>query len=102
MVFSRNAAMELQRRALALSASVPSASFLSWNASGGNLRLSPQQLQETCRLAEFEFIVTSADLGVAPLGIVPTLHLPHSGGLRLYHCPLRDASPQARAAAAAT
>jgi hypothetical protein len=89
MVFSRNTAMELQRRAFALAAIVPPATFLSWEGAGSNLELSLQQLQGACRLAAFEFLVTSADLGVAPVGIVPTGSSSGSRGQRLYRCPIR-------------
>jgi len=88
IVFSRNTAMELQRRAIALTSIVPAATFLSWNGAGSNLELSLQQLQAACRLAAFEFLVTSADLGVAPVGIVPMGSSPGSRGLRLYRCPI--------------
>jgi len=88
MVFSRNTAVELQRRAAALTAVVPPATFLSW-AGASNLELSLQQLQGACRLAAFEFLVTRADLGVEPLGFVPTGSSSGSSGLRLYRCPIR-------------
>lgn len=88
MVFSRNTAMELQRRAIALTSIVPAATFLGWNSAGSNLELSLQQLQAACRLAAFDFLVTSADLGVAPVGIVPMGSSPGSRGLRLYRCPV--------------
>jgi hypothetical protein len=89
MVFSRSTAMELQRRAISLAAIVPPPAFLSWNGAGSNMELSLQQLQAACRLAAFEFLVTSADLGVAPVGIVPQKSSPGSRGLRLYSCPIR-------------
>jgi hypothetical protein len=89
MVFSRNTAMEMQRRALALSAIVPPATFLSWNGAGSNLALSLRQLQEACKLAAFEFLVTSAKLGAAPVGIVPQKSSTDSKDLRLYRCPIR-------------
>ncbi len=54
---------------------------------GVGLELSLQQLQGACTLAAFEFLVTSADLGVAPVGIVPT-GSQGSRGLRLYRCPI--------------
>ena len=86
MVFSRDTAMEVQRRALALAAIVPPATFLDWSGGGSNLELSLLQLQGACRLGAFDFLVTSADLGAAPVGIVPQKS---SRGLRLYRCPIR-------------
>jgi hypothetical protein len=87
MVFSRNTSMELQRRADVLAAIVPPATFLRWEG-GSNPELSLQQLQGVCRLAAFEFLVTRADLGVEPLGFVPTGSSSGSSGLRLYRCPI--------------
>jgi hypothetical protein len=89
MVFSRNTAVELQRRALALTAIVPPGTFLSWNGAGSNLELSLQQLQGACQLAAFEFLVTTTDLGVAPLAIVPQKLSPGARDVRLYRCPIR-------------
>jgi hypothetical protein len=89
MVFSRNTAVELERRALALTAIVPPGTFLSWNGAGSNLELSLQQLQGACQLAAFEFLVTRTDLGVAPVGIVPQKSPAGSRDLRLYRCPMR-------------
>jgi hypothetical protein len=90
MVFSRNTAMELQRRAISLAGIVPPPAFLSWNGAGSNMELSVHQLQAACQLAAFEFLVTSADLGAAPVGIVPQKSSPSSRHLRLYRCPIRD------------
>jgi hypothetical protein len=89
MVFSRDAAMELQRRAATLAAVIPAASFLSWDRAGSNLELSLQQLQAACQRAAFEFLVTRAELGAAPVGAIPQKSAPGSRGLRLYRCPIR-------------
>jgi hypothetical protein len=78
--------MELQRRAIALSTIVPPPSFLSWNGAGSNMELSLQQLQVGCQLAAFEFLVTRADLGMMPVGIVPQKSSRGSRDLRLYRC----------------
>ena len=94
VVFSRNAALELERRARALQSVVPPRMFLGWENAAPGLGLSTPQLQALCSLAVFEFLVTGADLGFAPLDIVPGT-TPRSPVLRLYRC-------QARAAAAAT
>jgi hypothetical protein len=88
MVFSRDTAMELHRRAITLAAIVPPPSFLSWDSAGSNLELSVQQLKVACQLAAFEYMVTRADLGVAPVGMIPQ-GSPGSRGLRLYRCPIR-------------
>jgi hypothetical protein len=89
MVFSRNTAAELQRRAAALSSVVPLQSFLGWGGAGFTLDLSAQQAHDVCELAAFEFLVTSADLGVAPVGTIPRESGPLSHALRLYRCPLQ-------------
>jgi hypothetical protein len=89
MIFSRPAALELQRRALALSGVIGPPTFLSWNGAGAHLSLSPEQLRGICRLQAFKYLVTNADLGMPPVAVM--------NKLKLYRC---DA--QARAAAAAT
>jgi hypothetical protein len=94
MVFSRNAALELKRRAQELQSIVPPQAFLGWENAAPGLGLSTAQLNALCRLAVFDFLITAADLGFAPLGVVPG-NSPHGPSLRLYQC-------QARAAAAAT
>jgi hypothetical protein len=86
MVFSRDAAIELKRRADALAPIVPPQSFLRWSDAGPGLELSVPQLQGICHLAVFEFLVTSADLGFAPVAILPGRSWPVSKGLRLYRC----------------
>jgi hypothetical protein len=95
MVFSRNAALELERRARELQSVVPPQAFLGWdNNAAPGLGLSTPQLQALCSLAVFDFLITGADLGFAPLDVVAG-NSPRSPVLRLYRC-------QARAAAAAT
>jgi hypothetical protein len=89
MIFSRPAALELQRRAAALSGVIGPPTFLSWNAAGAHLSLSPDQLQGICRLAPFNYLVTNTDLGMPPVAVMDKL--------KLYRC-----AAQARAAAAAT
>jgi hypothetical protein len=86
MVFSRDAAIELKRRADVLAPIVPPQSFLSWNGAGPGLELSLQQLQGICHLAVFQFLVTSADLGFAPVSVLSRKSWPVSKGLRLYSC----------------
>jgi hypothetical protein len=77
MVFSRDAALEMQRRALALSPAIEPKSFLSWDASM-RLGLSAQQALQACQTVAFQFLVTTTDLGIAPLDVLQ--------GVRLYRC----------------
>jgi hypothetical protein len=86
MVFSREGALEFRRRALALSAAVGPQAFLDWDAGGPGMNLSRQQLQQVCQTGEFEFLVTGADLGLAPVAVLPRESAPLRNGLRLYHC----------------
>jgi hypothetical protein len=89
MIFSRESALELEHRALALRDFVGPPTFLSWYGAGAHLSLSPEQLKGICRLAAFKYLVTSADLGMQPVAVLDRL--------KLYRC-----AAQARAAAAAT
>ncbi len=89
IVFSRETAFELERRAIAIATIVPPNSFLGWNGPAAGLNLSVPQLQNLCGLAAFEFLVTNADLGVAPAGFIPN-NPSGSTGLRLYHCPIHN------------
>lgn len=89
MVFSRPAAIELKHRADALAPIVPQQSFLSWNGAGPGLGLSLQQLQGICHLGVFEFLVTSVDLGIPPIAVLPRESGPVSKGLHLYRCQAR-------------
>jgi hypothetical protein len=94
MVFSRRTAIELERRAEALGTAVSPANFMSWS-SGTGMSWSKQQLIDACKTGEFEFLVTSADLGAAALASVPAADGNPNRQIRLYRCP-------AAAAAAAT
>jgi hypothetical protein len=89
LVFSRGAALEMQRRAQALSPILPPSLFLGWNTGGSGLALSSQQLLGICQLAAFDFLVTSADLKVPAAAFIPSQTGPASKGLRLYRCPVR-------------
>ena len=89
VIFSRESALELERRALALSEFVGPGNFLSWSSAGPHLSLSTTALQGICSLGRFGYLVTSADLGMQPVAVIDQL--------KLYAC-----TPQARAAAAAT
>jgi hypothetical protein len=75
MIFSRAAALELQRRARTLSASIGLPTFLSWNGAGAHLSLSPAELQGICRVGAFAYLVTGADLGMQPVAELDKLKL---------------------------
>ncbi len=86
LVFSRNTAVELQRRALALAAFVPPQTFLDWRSGGTNLALSSGQLRGVCGLAVFDYLVTSADLGALSLDAVSPATSAANRPLHLYRC----------------
>ena len=88
MVFSRDTALELQRRALALAPFVGPQTFLDWSGGGANLALSLGQLRGICGLAVFDYLVTSADLGLASLNAAPRDMSAAPRPLHLYHCPI--------------
>ena len=92
MVFSRQSALELSRRADALDSIVPRSTFMTWGSSGTGLNLSPQQLGQSCATGEFGFLVTAADLGFDPIAVVPATDAP-SRKIRLYKCPVRADLP---------
>jgi hypothetical protein len=103
MVFSRRSALELERRADALGGAINPGSFMGWNA-GTAMMLSQLQLKQACATGEFQFLVTSADLGVDPAAEVPAASGPASKKIRLYRCPAPAPAPAAAQtlAAAAT
>lgn len=86
MVFSRDIAMELKRRALALAPFVPPQAFLDWRSGGTNLALSSGQLRGVCALAVFDYLVTSADLGIESLDAVQASTSAADRPLHLYRC----------------
>jgi hypothetical protein len=88
LVFSRDAALEMQRRADVLRPILPPTLFLDWSSGGSSLRLTSQQLTGVCRLAAFEFLVTSIDLNTAPAAFLRSNSGPASKGMRLYRCPV--------------
>jgi len=87
MVFSRQAAFEMQRRAVALRSAFSPQAFLSWTAGGGGMNVSPRQLEQACDTGEFPYLVTGALLNAVPIAAVP----PESGSaarsIKLYRCP---------------
>jgi hypothetical protein len=86
MVFSRGSARELKRRAEALKFAVNPSSFMHWSSAGTGMTLSQQQLQNACGTGEFEFLVTSADLGTDPVATIPAASAADSKKIRLYRC----------------
>jgi hypothetical protein len=78
MVFSRPAALEMQRRASALSSAFSPGAFLSF-AAGGGINGSPRQLEQACGTGEFPYLVTGAVLDAAPIAAVSRI--------KLYRCP---------------
>ena len=86
MLFSRASAMELRRRAEALSAVVPPQAYLSFTGDGAGIGPSPLQLDRACETGEFEFLVTGARLPWRPVAQLPREVWHSSGGLRLYRC----------------
>jgi hypothetical protein len=86
VVFSRAAALEMQRRALALSAVVPPAAFMDFSGNGAGIGPSREQLERACATGEFDFVVSSVALSWAPLATLPRAVWHPSGGLRLYRC----------------
>jgi len=86
VVFSREAAIELRRRADALSASVAPSSFLQFSGVGLSLGPTVAQLERACETGEFAFLVTGARLGWPPLAQLPADVWHNSRGLRLYRC----------------
>jgi hypothetical protein len=98
MVFSRRSALELERRADALGGAINPGSFMSWSA-GTAMRLSQQQLKQTCDTGAFEYLVTAADLGFAAIAEVPAASGSASRKIRLYRCPAPTAAQTLAAAA---
>jgi hypothetical protein len=86
MVFSRAGALELDRRAKNLSSAIAPATFMGWSNSGSGLNLSQSQLQQACASGSFQYLVTAADLGRAPVASVPVAESTLRQ-MRLYHCP---------------
>jgi hypothetical protein len=86
IMFSRASALELQRRARALSAIVPEGAYLRLSGGGTGIGPSAGQLEQACATSEFQFLVTPVRLSWRPLTEVPATVWHSSGGLRLYRC----------------
>jgi hypothetical protein len=84
LVFSREVAMEMARRASTLGSTVTPAFFLSWEATSTGL--GPEQLQSACASGQFQYLVTGAKLDRPSLAQLSRESWPVSGGLRLYDC----------------
>lgn len=86
MLYSRQAAIEMQRRVRVLAVAIPADAFLTFDAPT-ELDPSAQQLLAICRTGDIHFIVTYKNLGFAPmLSIEPgSSHV--GAGLNLYGCP---------------
>lgn len=90
LVFSHDAAIELKRRALALSHVIPPEAFLGWTMSNGAMGLSKEQMRSACNIGAFAFVVTRANFGVDPVAMIPEPGATRISSQRLYRCPLGD------------
>jgi hypothetical protein len=86
MMFSRAAALELQRRADALRGVVPATAYLRLDGGGAGIGPSSSQLEQACATSEFRFLVTPVRLSWQPVAELPAAVWHSSGGLRLYRC----------------
>jgi len=86
VLFSRPAAVEMQRRAIALRSVVPAGAFLDLDGAGAGIGPTPAQLENACASGEFDFLVSEAVLDRTPLATLPKEVWHASGGLRLYRC----------------
>jgi hypothetical protein len=85
MVFSRDTALELERRAQQLKPAIAPEAFMAWNPLGMALQLSVGQLTAACATGGFQFLVTPADLGKPPLAAIPSDGTT-ARQIRLYRC----------------
>jgi hypothetical protein len=97
VLFSRDAAIEMQRRAKALNDFIPASSIMGWDRGEQAYSKSPESLQAICDLHVFDFIVTRSVLNREPAATQPGKSPRDPTALKLYQC-----AAQARAAAAAT
>jgi len=61
------------------------------------MMLSQQQLKQTCATGEFQYLVTSRDLGIDPVAEVPSTSGPTSKKIRLYRCSAQVSVPHGSA-----
>lgn len=87
VLFSRTSAMEVARRAEALSAAVPAQSYLDFDgAGGGGLQPTPRQLQQICAAEPRLFLVSGTQLPWRPLAQLPPGARHSLEPVRLYRC----------------
>jgi hypothetical protein len=86
LVFSRPSAMEMQRRARALSALASPQAFLDFSGTGAGIGPPKERLEQACASGELPFLVTGARLSWTPVAEVSAITWHSSGGLRLYRC----------------
>ena len=80
--------MDLERRADALKSVIGQATFMDWNNGGGTgLELAKSQQIGACATGAFEYLVSTADLGLELLASVPSATGPANRRIRLYRCP---------------
>jgi hypothetical protein len=85
MLFSRDAALDMQQRAQRLADVVPTTAFLGWNSGGSGLSLSAQQLLRACDVVAY--LVTRVDIGRVPIAVVAGPPGASGGSAtRLYRC----------------
>jgi hypothetical protein len=85
LVFSRDSALELNRRAQRLKEAIAPETFMAWNPLGMAVRPSPEQLAAACANGGFQFLVTPLDLGWSPLAAIPSDGAT-ARQIRLYRC----------------
>jgi hypothetical protein len=86
LVFSRPNAMELWRRAVALSAVVTPESFFQFSANGLSPGPSREQLERACQGTDVQFLVTAAALSWPSVAALPKTVWHSSRELQLYRC----------------
>lgn len=87
VLFSREAALEMKRRADELSAIVPEAAFWDWK--GGEMSppdLTLRQMAMICKTSRIPFLVTNMNLHIQPIATLPRRAGSISDGLKLYRC----------------
>jgi hypothetical protein len=85
MLFSRAAAIEMERRANSLSGDIPPGAFLDFEAPP-ELLVSAQQLQGICRTGRISFIITRKELSMEPVSAVQLGTGHANAALKLYSC----------------
>jgi len=86
VLFSRDAALEMQRRAIALGSVVPARQFLDLSGGGAGFGPPREQLERACATGEFDFLISGTRLSWNPMATLPKQVWRSSGGLALYRC----------------